>query len=322
MTNLWDAIDPARDKVRLVPGYADAGENISVGGLVQPAVWMEHVVAEEGDPLIVAMVDRATAQSQAVVVGVTGKHAPPAAPPREGTVATAPAGSETITVNTSAGLVTATFLASYTPAVSDRVRLLWQGDDVTVLGKVGVTPTPAPPTPKPEKAKPVLPPPPRPETGSKPFAAASSGTYTNTYGVWNTYYKSDLYQGSYGGATGNTGAWFYHGKPAALKGKTITRVQIYVPARQRAGNYNQSVTLNLRRHTAARKPGGNVTLTGATHEITIPKGWAGGWKDLPASWGADLVRGYGVAITGGSYAGLNGIQRTRNSGQLKLDWRA
>ena len=319
--NLPDMIDPAKDTVRIVPGYANQGSNISVGGLVQPAVWVTSAVAEPGDPLIVAMVDRQTAQSQAVVLGVTGKYAAPAVQPREGTVATAPSGSETITVSTAAGEVTATFLASYVPAVSDRVRLYWDDGGATVLGKVGVTPTPPPPAPKPVVQAKVTPPPPKPPTGTADYAAASSGTFTASYGVWNTYYKSDLYQGSYGGATGNTGVWFYHGKPGALKGKTITRARIYIPARQRAGNYNQSVTLNLRLHTSSRKPGGNVTLTGTTHEISIPKGWGGGWKDLPVAWGADILKGYGVAISGGDYAGLNGIQRTRSSGQLKLDWR-
>lgn len=316
-------------KLRIVAGSATSTDAVSIGGLEQPAVWADHVQAAEGDALLILMMDYATAQSQAVVVGRTGRYASPADPAWEGTVATAPVGSETITINTTAGEVTATFVSSYTPAVGDRVGLQWQGQKVRVLGKVGVTPTPPPPAPAPDpKPKTVAPPPPKKASGTESFAAADSATWSTGTGSWNSYYGKHLYQGSYGSTGANRGAWFYHGRPGKLAGKSITDVEIYIPARRRAGSYNQPVTLNVYLHGSKRRPGGDVTRSAST-TINIPAGFTGGWFDLPASWGDDLTEnGAGIGIAGGSYAGITGLPHQRagrsegvaNSGQLRLRW--
>ena len=322
---LDEAIAAPTTQTRVVAGYATASDKVSIGGLEQPAVWADHVAATEGDPLLIVVVTHPDAPSQAVVVGKAGRYAAPTPGPREGTVATAPVGSETITVNTTAGVITATFLASYTPAVSDRVRLMWQNNDATVLGKVGVTPTPPPPPAPEPKPKAVAPPPPKKATGYDHFPAADSGTYSTGTGSWNSYYGKNLYQGFQGSSGNNRGAWFYHGRPGKLAGKKITRVRIWIPPRIRAGNYNAEVEFNVKLHTSKRKPGGDVTRIAST-TITIPAGFGGGWRDLPASWGDDLVNGGGIGIEGGTYAGLVGLPPARNgradSGQLRLDWEA
>ena len=128
------------DRVQIVGGYADAYPKVKIGGLAQLAGWPSGVYAAPGEPVFIAQIIRPDAPAQNVVLGRVGSDGP-----REATVTTVPGGSDTITVTANSVDYTATFLASYTPTVGDRVRVLWQGPDGTVLGKVGVSP--APPAP-------------------------------------------------------------------------------------------------------------------------------------------------------------------------------
>lgn len=318
MVRLEDTIDPAKHRARLVPGYASENGMISIGGLFQPAIWLTHVRVQPGDPIQILIVDRPDAPSTAVVLGGAGKFEEAISEPREGVVDTAPTGAETIGVSTTAGIVSATILASYTPVVSDRVRLLWQNGVATVLGKVGVTPAPPP---KGDSPPAVNPPPSGKSDGSDVFTASDSATWSTGTGSWNSYFGRDLYQGSYGSTGANRGAWFYHGKPGKLAGKTVTSVEIWVPKRVRAGSYNSSVTLNLYLHSSKRRPGGDVDR-GAGTSLSIPKGFDGDWKSLPLSWADDLIGGDGIGMAGGSYAGFEGIRKSPQSGQLRINWRA
>lgn len=314
---LGDVIDPAKHGTRLVPGYAGEDNTISLGGLVQPAIWLQHVEANVGDPIQVLMVDRPDAPGIAVVLGVSGKYSPGVTQPREGTIASAPLGSDTITVTTGETTVPATLLASYTPTVGDRVRLMWQSGEATILGKVGVTPE-KPPKPDVER-RPTPPPPPGSRGGADTFTAADSATWSTGTRSWNSFFKKNLYQGKRGASGSNRGAWFYHGKPGKLSGRTVTRVRIWVPQRHSAGAYNSAVTLHLYLHLSKRRPKGDVNR-GAGTSISIPPNWKGGYKDLPVSWGSNLVAGDGVGMSGGSYAGFAGITETGRSGQLHMEW--
>lgn len=314
---LEDKIDPAKHRTRLVPGYAGEGSTISIGGLVQPAIWLQHVEAVVGDPVQILVVDRPDAPSLAVVIGVSGKFSPGLSQPREGTVATAPMGSDTVTVTTAAGPVSATLLESYDPGVGDRVRLLWQAGEATLLGKVGVTPT-REPLPEQEK-RPTAAPPPGSRGGAETFTASDSATWSTRTGSWNSYFGKSLYQGSYPATGNNRGAWFYHGKPGKLSGRSISRVRIWIPERHRAGAYNSAVAVHLYLHASRRRPGKDVRRGSGT-TVSVPAGWKGGWKDLPTSWGSDLIDGNGIGISGGSYAGFEGITGSGKSGQLHFEW--
>jgi hypothetical protein len=232
-------------------------------------------------------------------------------------VSAAPGGSDTISIDTGDGTVLATFGNSYTPTVGDRVRLLWQGGDVTVLDKVGVTPGSV-------IALPETVPPPAPVNVVKddPFIATDSATYSVGYG-WNTRYGSNLYQGdgsSWGAPNDNRGAWFYGGATARLAGKTIDRLRMFIPRRLSGGYFNSAATVYLYLHTSSTRPVGDVAR-GSMVAVTVDPNFAGGFIDLPTSWGTVLATGGGIGIYGGPYVGLAGVTQQSNSGQLLADWR-
>lgn len=320
MTRLEDVVDPAKQTVRLVPGYAAEDGQVSIGGLLQPALWLQHIYSEPGDPIKILIVGYSTTQPHLVVIGQVGQNDGGSSQPRDGVVSVAPIDSDTVTVTTTAGDVEATTLASYTPSVSDRVRLLWQGREATILGKVGATPV-RPEAPKKERT--VQSPPTGKSHGAEVFTASDSATWTNSTSSWNSYFKKAVYQGSYGNATGNRGAWFYHGKPGKLKNKTISRVQIWIPRRVKAGSWNSAVTLNFYLHSSKRRPNGDVDR-GAGISYKIPAGWKGGWVELPATWGKHITGGSGIGLSGGTYAGLPGVSgkgSDARSGQVRMEWK-
>jgi len=202
------------DGVKIVPGFADVYPNVRIGGLPQPAAWPSGIYASPGEPVFVGQIVKGDAPAQNVVLGRVGSDGP-----REGTVTTVPGGSDTITVTANSVPYTATFLTGYTPTVGDRVRLIWQGRDVTVIGKVGVTPGPGV-TPG---AGINAPPPP---VGSGTFNAPALDSATMwAPGGWDSWAKGggNVYQGSWNGST-VTGAWFYGNSMAELAGAVITRI--------------------------------------------------------------------------------------------------
>lgn len=319
MIRLEDMVDPAKNSLRLVPGYAAEGGNISIGGQVQAAFWLEHVTALPGDAVMVLISDRRDAPSFALVIGVSS--APDSLSPREGTVAVAPSGSDTVQVNTSRGTVDATFLSSYSPVVSDRVRLLWQAGSPTILGKVGVSPAPVGPDLDPGETPAA--PPSRGDAGSEVFAPLDSGTWSTGTRSWNSYLGKDVYQGFYPAQGNNRGAWFYHGKPTKLQSKEVSSLELWLPRRLKVGNWRDRTSVNIYLHGSRQKPGGDVSR-GKSHEITVPANWGGGWVQLPASWGADVTTGAGIGLSGGSYAGFAGISgknKDTRSGQLRVGWK-
>lgn len=318
-------------KVRVENGFCEDELKVSIGGNTLSAIWLKHIVAEPGDPLTMLIIDYNDSTSSApIVVGVTGTlgPAPVTVPsPIEGTVKTWAAGSLTATVTTSQGDKTAVVLSNYTPVVGDRVRLLWQtapngGMVCSLLAKIGSVTPPEPPAPQPVKPKPEKPaaPPPKPATGSAIFAASNSGTWSTGTSSWNSYYATDVMTGSGYGAPGSQhGAWFYHDKLSKLDGKKTTKVQVWLPVRKRVGNYNSETTFSLNLHTSKKRPSGNVNVA-ASMSITLPAGSRAQWIDLPKAWGDHLIRGHGLSISGGGYAGFAGVKNDIKSGRVRIYW--
>lgn len=316
---LEDYIDPAKPNIQLVPGFAnDTTETVLIGGSPVQAFWMGHVVAQENDPLWILLSNRPKNPSLAIVIGVNGPATPDSIQPIAGTVTSAPIGSNTVTVSTFAGPVEAAFATGYSPSVSDKVRILWQGENAWVLGNSLVTPVA--PREKLVKPSPNIPTPPGSKgDGEEAFTASDSATYSTGTRSWNSYYGKDVYQGRYGSSGNNRGSWFYHNKMSKLKGKKITKVMIWIPRRTNAGNPRSTVDVSLFLHSSSRRPRSDVTR-GAGTTISIPRGFKGGWKELPAAWGSYLVGGNGVGMANGSYAGFEGIKKSKKSGQIKLTW--
>lgn len=301
------------DGVQIVPGFADVHPNVRILGVPQPASWPSGVYASPGDPLFIAQLVRPDAPAQCVVLGRAGVDGP-----REGTVTTVPGGSDTITVTAEAKDYTATFLAAYTPTVGDRVRLFWQGRDVTVMGKVGVTPSAGVPVGQP------LAPPPALSSGTFNAPATDSATLWAP-GGWDSWAGGggNIHQGTWYGST-VTGAWFYGNTMAELAGATITRILFRVPARRSVGSFNSPGTIHLHAHTSPARPGGDVVRVAGPTDVPIPAGWAPapdeGWVDLPTSYAPTLINGGGISIAGDPYMGFLGKPSDPASGQLRLDW--
>lgn len=255
--------------------------------------------------------------------------APVVVRPSTGRVTAVTAGAKTITLTAAGATYQAPFLSSFTPAVGQDVTLLWPEDDKVpvALGPIGQVPAPAPaPTPAPEAPPaPDNPAPPPPESGWTWFTAIDSGSM-NQNNNWNASTGRSVRQGSGYGITAQ-GAWWYGTKPGdALRGRTITRMQIRLPARERIGNYNAAATFHFYLHDQIAR-GGRPTRLDGPHDHALSAGYRGGdMIDLPPSWGQRIVdNGGGVTIWGDPYAGLVGVGAASHgldptSGQIVLDW--
>lgn len=307
--SLAETIAQPFDGVKFVPGSADVYPLVSIGGVTQPAAWPDTVYAGVGDPLIIAQIVKRDAPAQNVVVARVG-----AAGPREGTVSSVPGGSDTITVTAGGTDYTATFGSTYTPIIGDRVRLLWQGRDVTVLDKVGVTPAASSPA-----GAWVAPPPPPASTGQTAAPAIDASSFWGP-GGWGSWSRGvGVYQGDYGSGP-VTGAWFYGTQLSQLEGATITRIQFRVPARKSAGAYNSAGTLHVYAHTSPTRPSGDVNRVTAAMDVPIAAGWGGDFIDLPLDYASTLIAGGGISIAGNPYMGFKDKAEDAASGQILLDW--
>lgn len=290
-----------------------SGLAVNVNGGVLKALWADPLSVREGDRVLV---DISSSRAGGGAAFVRSRLAGAPRPPT-GTVATVPAGSPTITVTGSDGIVyTATITASYTPVVGDNVVLDWASSQPNVTGKVTST---APVIPPPTA---VAPPPASSTTGSTPFPAADADTLWPA-GGWGTWAGGGgrVYQGSYGSGP-VYGAWFYNGATAQLAGKTITRIQFMLGPRRPVGSNNSPVTVHLYAHTSGSKPSGDVARTVGPFDVTAQPGQGLTSYDLDLSFASVLQQGGGIAIAGEPYAGFQGVREHPESGLLIIDWRA
>lgn len=162
-------------------------------------------------------------------------------------------------------------------------------------------------------------------SGTATFMPVSAGSYRRTDG-WS---RSDVRQGVYYTSSQlgyYHGGWFYgSGAFNSLKGRTITRVRIYLERQGGAGNY-ALMPVHLYAHKNATKPTGDVYYIG--HQLAAPKLAAPGnlIVDLPTSFGVNLATGYakgiGVLYNGTTdYMVLSSIAQYANSGRLDISWR-
>jgi hypothetical protein len=309
--SLEDLLAKPSSGYEVVPGFADIYPYVRVGGLQQPALWPDTVYAAPGEPVLVGVMRRPDAPAQLVVACRLGKPGPVSA-----IVSAVPAGSDTVTVTEDSVDYSVNFASDLTLAQGDRVRLMWQGPVGTAVCKVGVTPAAAPP------AAPTAAPPQARTTGTLPVPAVDSGTFSVGFG-WNSRYGQNLHQGNasvWGGPSSNHGAWFYGANAAQLVGATVTGIRFRVPARTSAGQTSSTVTAHFYLHTSPNKPGGDVARTSGPVNFNVPPGYRGGdWIDLPAEWGATLIAGGGISISGDPYLGLVG-RSDPESGLLQLTW--
>ena len=302
----------------------DAGATALNGdGVVQGARWTQAYVPAVGDAVAFVVIRDEDGQSSNLVlgkVGATAALAPPN-PPDEALVTAVPASSPTITVAIDGTSYTAK-LAMTAPAVGDRVLLEHRPTTIYAVAKVQSTPAPPPVIPPPPPPPPT-PPPTGPASGTARFGAIDSATARVGAG-WNSPSGQALTQGSWGGVA-YAGAWFYGTGPSSLAGRGIRAARLYLPARRRMGSYNSAVPIHVYAHTSPSRPGGDVNRVAGPHDVMLPRGWGGGWVDIPPSLAAVVIAGGGLGIAGGGvpdYAGVVGRDTDPQSGAVAIDWAA
>jgi hypothetical protein len=286
---------------------------INVNGNVLPARWGEAISVQVGMPVLVQLGIGRNGQGEATVLQALTLRPRPVS----GTVTVVPVSSQTISVSADGITYTAKFIASYTPVVNDVVSLTWNAGQPTVTGKYGGTVAPPPPPPPPA---PVPPPPAPPQTGTTTYAAQDSDTYWGP-GGWGSWAGGGkrVYEGDYG--SGNVyGAWFYHGGPTQLAGRTITRIRFQLGSRLAVGSYNSGLMIHFYYHTAMFKPGGDVNRIAGPLDHWVNPGQGLTTYDLDVGWAGGLLGGGGIGIALNPYAGFEGILRQPDSGKLIFDW--
>ena len=91
------------------------------------------------------------------------------------------------------------------------------------------------------------------------------------------------------------------------------------------GNYNQSITFTLRRHSHTSRPSGPINFLSGTVSVTVPSGGGARWVELPNSWGQYIIdNGGGIGLASGSYGGIVGVGAGAGldpqSGLLEITW--
>lgn len=292
---------------------------VNVSGVYLPAIWNMGYIPAIGDNVRVLLVD-----GMALVVAAAGYDRRPLL----GIVAGS-ASNGRVPVTTFAGTFYARFIGT-APTIGNQVRFDWAATEpwiwpVSASPSTPSTDAPPPPSPtNPSAPKPPPPPPPEkpkpPQTGMMTVSAINSGSY-QVGGNW-AFMGKTVMQWRWSGARENRGAWFYGSKPQQLRGRTITRIQIRLPARRRIGNYNQSATAHIYRHTSKSRPSGDVNRVQGPHNVSIPANARARWVDLPVSFGRNLVSsGGGFGLQGSPYLGFGGIDDDPASGQLRIYWR-
>jgi hypothetical protein len=188
--------------------------------------------------------------------------------------------------------------STITFALNDRVLVDWSSGGFA-YAKLSADPITLDPT--------VVPPPVVvPGSGEKSltFNPNNSGTWSQTYGKWQT---SDVWC-----SDSTLGAWFYAGIADTIPdGATILEIRVYVDAFQTQGSNPTIGVHNL---------GAPVGAPLVTNAVAVPGGT--GWKSLPTSSGDLLKAGAWVGI-GTNHGGYHKWNRAgvNNSGALFIRWR-
>jgi hypothetical protein len=258
---------------------------VDVGGGRVPAYPLADYLPAVNERVVVWLVD-----DVAFVAGPVAVH------PVDGTVVSVSSGI--VTVSTTAGNIEATHTLGTTPTAGQYVKLLWGGDTPHALLKstspAGGT---AADNPTPGTAK----------SYDQTFGArGDSGSYGSSW--WTAQVWS---------SDNNLGAWFYGTRIADTipSGATIKRVRIYLSAEQIFGS-----PMNIGLHNHATRPGGSPTIGS-----TVALAPAGGWLDLPLSFGNALRRSggqRGIGIVHGGYHIFRSVAQDGQSGALRINYTA
>lgn len=278
----------------------------AVGGKAKVTMWLASFVGLDGSfamcdiangdklgrvPAKVTTPYRPEINEQVFVAAIDGKYfllGPSVPKPAQGTVTAVQ--SNTATVSTDQGTVTASVGVGMTLSAGQVVKLFWS-DGAHVLAALTAAPTP------------VVPPPP-PDAGSSThidvFTAVDAGTYQN--GRW--------WQDQPWASQSTIGAWFYGSKIRdTIQGGSVSRIQIYLPVVQR-----QFDPPNIGTHAY----GGKVSNPSVQNAAAVGVGGTG-WYDLPVSFGQYLVGNVGgIGLNHGGYNKFASLAADAQSGALRI----
>ncbi len=251
---------------------------VAVNGSFFPAYPATPFRPQVNEPVWVMFVD-----------GVAYMLGPTTPWPGTGTVDSVAGGRATL--STDAGMVTATYNTVDSLAAGQTVKIYWS-DGPHVIGILASAPTPVTPPVNPGTT---------PTQHVDTFSAVDAGSWSSGSGWWQSQvWASDS----------TIGAWFYGTKIAdTLAGATVSRIQIYVDARQVYGS-----DPNFGTHDYASKPA-TPTISSAT---AIPVGGSG-WFDLPLAFGTYLARTPGgIGLAHGGYNKYASLAEDAQSGSLRI----
>jgi hypothetical protein len=289
-----------------------------VGDNLLDARWNASVRPEQGLSVVVDITNDGQGQSTALVMCAYVDQPTPATGTIQEFIPAGPANS--IVFQADDGIVYQTDqVIEGTYNLGDPIYLNWDANKPTIIGKIGALAAPPPPAA-----------PPAENAGAGNGQAKRITSASDTWwgpGGWGSWATSrgggeDVYSGSQGGGT-VTGAWFYGAPDPVLAGKTVNRIQFYLPARlPGVGGYNSTATIHLYAHDSWARPGGDVVRVTGPHDVNVIAGFRGGFIDLPLTFAPALVAGGGISIAGNPYIGFESRLDNPEAGKLLIDWTA
>jgi hypothetical protein len=213
--------------------------------------------------------------------------------PGQGTVTAAPA-NNLVPVSTTAGPFTLPYAAGLSLSAGQIVKLGAWNEGGFVFAVMSTTPAAGNPGGGPGAG-----------TGDQVqvFSAIDSGSYNGSWWTGQVY-ASDS----------NTGAWFYGSKIADTIPDTavIVSVELYLSPVQ-----TEFAGPNIGYHAAGTKPGGSLTIIGATPSS------AAGWVALPNYFGDFLKANVGgLGCLHGGFNIYNSLAGDAQSGAVRIHWQA
>lgn len=226
------------------------------------------------------------------VAAIDGKFyllGPATMKPAQGTVTAV--SSNTVTVSTDLGDVTATVGVGVNLSAGQVVKLYWS-DGAHVISALTAAPTPATPPPAPEAST---------SQHVDVFTAVDAGSFSG--GRW--------WQAQPWASDTTLGAWFYGSKIVdSLRGATIQKVEMYASVASRFGS-----PPNIGTHPHATKPAGGPNVQAAATTAVAD----GQWITLPLSVGQYLAANVGgIGLNHGGFNKFRSIAADAQSGALRI----
>lgn len=283
------------DTVRLMPGTCiwDPRDNgkwvVTRGGVEVPAVWLESASPRTG-PVLLAVHTPPGSQSTTYVLGATFDE--PFRKRDVGTVMkTAYGGYTDVLLDDGTQYLAARLMAHYaSPAVNDRVMLMWRGGEAYIVGRLindHTEPRIGPSVPLPDLPR-------RVDNGSSQFVPYTTRLFDPGADLWIAAQSRDLRL-----SPSVAVAWGYGGDTASLADKlNLLDCTIILGPRKPTPGGNAPIVLNFYRNDGMFMTGSQPPSTVAgPWTVTIGADFSGGVVTLPVEIAESLREGGSISMT-------------------------